>query len=225
MLAVNLDLRNKTVLLVGGGAVGCRKLTKVIRYGAFVRVVEPDPNPYLRKLAKNKFISLHNQFEPELLDGVSLAFIATSDSELNLAAAQAARGRGIWVNMADNPREGDFFLPAVVNRGPFRLTVSTGGGGPALAAIIAERLREIFGPEYGRLASLLGILRPYVLASGLEEDERRAVFNRLAESEELLRLIGRQDTAAQAGLIKTMLPPDIINDEQLMQAIMEAAAD
>lgn len=224
MLAINLDLRDKTVLLLGGGAVGRRKLAHIMRAGALVRVIEPAPDNYLLELAENKQIFLYAQYWPSLLNGVSLAFIATSDSEMNRRAAGEARVRGIWVNLAENPRDGDFFLPAVVGHGDFRLTVSTGGFSPALAAVAAERLRRDFGPEYGRLVALLAALRPLILASGLTGDERRAVFRQVAESEILLKALAAPGEAAALNLIKSLLPPALIDDGQLKAIISEAAA-
>ncbi len=223
MLAINLDLRNKTVLLVGGGSVGRRKLVKIIQAGASVRVIEPRPADYLTELAENRQISLYGGFEPHLLEGVSLAFVATDDPEFNLRMARAARERGIWVNQAVNPGESDFFLPAVVEHGDFRLAVSTGGHSPALAAVAAGRLRKNFGPEYGRLLSFLAALRPHVLASNLNGEARRALFRNLAESDPLLKLVAEGDGRALTNFIKTILPPDLM-DEGSLRALMGDAA-
>lgn len=225
MLAINLDLRNKTVLLVGGGSVGRRKLVKIIQAGALVRVIEPRPADYLTELAEKKQISLHGGFEPRLLEGVSLAFVATDDPEFNLRTARAARGLGIWVNQAVNPGEGDFFLPAVVEHGDFRLAVSTGGRSPALAAVAADRLRKNFGPEYGRLLSLLTALRPHVLASNLNGEARKALFRSLAESVPLLKLAADGDGRALTNFIKTLLPPDLMDEGRLMEIMNDVAGE
>lgn len=225
MLAVNLDLRNKTVLLAGGGAVGRRKLGEILRAGACVRVIEPGPDDFLRELAEKNEISLYAEFQPSLLAGVSLAFVATSDSAANRRIAREARRRGIWVNAAENPPDGDFFLPAMVEHGDFRLTVSTGGHSPALAARVAEQLRHSYGPEYGRFLALMARLRPLILASALPPDERRAVFRTLAESESLFKLLAtpEPDPAPLLNCLKSLAPFDFV-DAALLEGIFNDAA-
>lgn len=224
MLAINLDLRNKTVLLVGAGAVGQRKLQKIIRAGAVIRVIEPAPDACLLERAEKGAVALYSELVPPHWAGVSLALVATSNSEYNRQVAREARARGIWVNVAENPAEGDFFLPAVLERGDFCLAISTGGRSPALAAVLTERLREIFGPEYGRLLALLARLRPLVLASSLDGEGRKALFRSLAESEPLLRLMmAEPDGQALLACLSGLLPPDLAAAGQLLHIIDEAA--
>lgn len=222
MLAINLDLRNKTVLLIGCGAVGRRKLGCLLQSGASVRVLETRPDEFLEGLAEAGHIALHREWDARLLDGVALIFVATSDTEFNRRATQAARERGVWVNVAENPAEGDFFLPAVIERGDFRLTVSTGGHSPALAAAAAEKLRHSFGPEYGRLLALLAALRPALLAS-VESRERRIVFKKLAASEQLLKGVAAGDGPAIHSILKTLLPPDCVREARLWEIVNNTA--
>jgi precorrin-2 dehydrogenase/sirohydrochlorin ferrochelatase len=189
--------------------------------GAAVRVLEPAPDEYLVELAEKGRISLHAEFGPELLAGAALVFVATPDREQNGEIARAARERGIWVNSAENPGEGDFHLPATIGRGDFRLAVSTGGGGPALAAVAAERLRGLFGPEYGRLAALLAEIRPDILIRVADEAERRAIFRKLAASAELLAFLASSSPRA-ADCVKKLLPPGLLDGARLEQLTSNA---
>ncbi|MDR1045273.1 MAG: bifunctional precorrin-2 dehydrogenase/sirohydrochlorin ferrochelatase [Candidatus Adiutrix sp.] len=194
MFPINLHLAGRKVLILGAGQVGRRKLAKLLRAGALVTVVEKSPDQELTALAREGFLELSPNFRPELLEGAELMLAASSDAALNQEAAALARSRGIWVNLADCPELSDFTLPALVEQGDFLLAVSTGGGSPALAAAVAVELRQRYGPEYGLLSSLLGRLRPQIMASDLTAGQRKAVFSRLAASEEL-----RQALAAGAG--------------------------
>ncbi len=212
MFPVNLKLDGRLFLLVGAGRVGRRKLTKLLKAGARGRVVEPDPDESLRGLDG---VEILPRFEPGLLEGVSLVFAASSDRALNRLIAGEARRRGLWVNVADDPDLSDFDLPAVVDRGGFLLTVSTGGASPALAAKAAERLRQIFGPEYAPLTRLLGGLRPLVLASPLSDSARQNLFKRLLESDELLKAVAQGDQAALARLLAGRLAVLGLSDDQL----------
>ncbi len=219
MLSVNLELKGKTVFLAGAGKVGRRKLMRLLKTGAAVRVLERAPDASLLELAEEGRLSLHAEFGPELLDGVCLVFIATNDRECNRAIALAARARGIWVNSAENPADGDFHLPSEIGRGAFRLAVSTGGGSPALSAHAAENLRKIFGPEYGRLTALLAEIRPDVLARVADEGERRAIFKKLAESDELLNLLAGPPSPDITARLEKLLPPGLLTGDRLEELI------
>lgn len=212
MFPISLDLKGKTALMVGAGRVGRRKLTKIMKAGARVRLVEPHPAAEIITLAEEGRVELFAQFSPELMDGVSLVFAATDSAEYNRRLAEEARRRQLWVNVADSPELSDFTLPALVSHGLFQLTASTGGGSPALAAAVAEELRSAYGPEYGRLAALLAGLRPAILSAGLDNGARETLFKRLANSPQLRGALaaGRDQSASEilAELIKPLELPE-----------------
>ena len=195
---LDLGLEGRLVLVVGAGRVGRRKLAKVLEAGAKVLVVEPRPGAEVLALARARAVELRPGFTEDLLEGVTLVFAASAEADLNLAVAQAARARGVWVNVADAPESSDFFLPATVTRGEFQVAVGTQGASPALAARTAARLRREFGPEYAALTRWLALLRPQILKSGLSPAERRVRFRLLAESDELRAhlAVGRLKEAA-----------------------------
>lgn len=207
MFPVNISLRGRLVLMVGAGRVGRRKLEKLLRAGARMRLVEPAPDQSVLDLVSGGRLELEAVYRPELMEGVSLVFAASSEPELNRSVAAEARSRGLWVNVADAPEMSDFVLPAVVERGEFRIAVSTGGGSPALAAQAAVRLREMFGPEYGPLAGLLARLRPKILASGLPIEAREKLFKALVDSEELRGHLAKDETDKARELVKRLLKP------------------
>lgn len=207
-----MSLRGRLVLMVGAGRVGRRKLEKLLRAGAELRLAEPAPDQSLLDLAEAGQLELQPAYRLEMMDGASLVFAASSDPDLNRSVARDARSRGIWVNVADAPELSDFVLPALVERGVFKIAVSTGGGSPALAAKTAARLREMFGPEYGPLAGLLAHLRPLILASGLPIEARETLFKTLVDSEELRALLARGEMEKAEDLVKRLLKPIRLGD-------------
>jgi siroheme synthase-like protein len=102
------------------------------------------------------------------LEGAYLAFAATNVRKVNAAVAREAKERGIPVNVADSPSEGDFALPSTLRRGRLQVAVSTGGASPTLARRIRGELEEVFGPEWA------GIVEEFDRArrSGQERDEK-----------------------------------------------------
>jgi cobalt-precorrin 5A hydrolase/precorrin-3B C17-methyltransferase len=133
------NLRGALVVVVGGGAVGARKLRGLLAVGAAVRLISPAATPDLRALAGSGAITWHARaYQPGDLAGARLVFAATDQRAVNAQVADAAAALGILCNVADNPRGGDFHLPAV-HRGPGLLVaVSTAGTNPARA----KRLRD-----------------------------------------------------------------------------------
>ncbi|MDR0550246.1 MAG: hypothetical protein LBI10_12695, partial [Deltaproteobacteria bacterium] len=127
LLTVNLDFEGQKALLVGAGAVGRRKLSTLLEAGATVRVVEPNPAPWLLDLATEGLILLEKAFDPSFLDESPWVFVATNLDQSIMAIVKLAQKKGLWVSLASDPKESNFFQPAVASDEPFRLAVSTGG--------------------------------------------------------------------------------------------------
>ena len=122
-----------------------RKVGKLLRAGAEVVVVSPEVRP---ELAGMDVEIQHRPYEYGDLEGANLAFTATDSREVNATVAREAKERGIPINVADRPAEGDFAVPATLRRGGLQVAVSTGGASPTLARRIRGELEEAFGPEW-----------------------------------------------------------------------------
>ena len=105
------------------------------------------------------------------LEGAFLAFAATDRREVNAAVAWEAQERGIPVNVADEPSEGDFVLPSTLRRGQLQLAVSTGGASPTLAQRIRLELEDIFGYEWAGVVKALHRARRDGRKAGNELEE------------------------------------------------------
>ena len=105
------------------------------------------------------------------LEGAFLAFAATDRREVNAAVAWEAQERGIPVNVADEPSEGDFVLPSTLRRGQLQVAVSTGGASPTLAQRIRLELEDIFGYEWAGVVEALHRARRDGRKAGNELEE------------------------------------------------------
>jgi len=177
---VGLDLRGRSCLVVGGGAVAKRKVQGLLAAGAAVTVVAPECLP----MPAGVTVVLRG-FADEDLEGAALAVAASDDREVNAHVARVARERGTWVNVVDDPVEGTVIVPAVARRGDLQIAVSTGGASPALAARLRQHLEDEFGPEYGDLVALLGELRrewePRAARAGVPPAARRAAWHKVVD--------------------------------------------
>ncbi|MDR1546514.1 MAG: bifunctional precorrin-2 dehydrogenase/sirohydrochlorin ferrochelatase [Deltaproteobacteria bacterium] len=205
-LFVNVDFAGRPALLIGAGSVGRRKLGDLLAAGADVLVVEPDPVPETRQLAAEGRLRLASAFDETMLDSGPWIFVAVGDGPLAAKLAQLAKARNLPINVADRPELCSFMMPALAADPPFAVAVSTDGTSPALAAAVAAELRARYR-GYGAVASLLGRLRPLVLASDLPIERRRVIFKRLAGAPELACLLSEGREAELRALIEGLLAP------------------
>ena len=127
-LPLNIDIHDRIILIVGGGAVACRKLRSLLAANASVHVVAPVMNPEISALSTSGTITTRTgRYQDSDLDGVFLVVAATNDSFINEAVAMDAMQRNILVAVADAPELGTCTFPAVLRRGNLEISVATGG--------------------------------------------------------------------------------------------------
>jgi precorrin-2 dehydrogenase/sirohydrochlorin ferrochelatase len=187
---ISLLLEGRRCVVIGGGAVAERKVASLLEAGGTVRVVAPEVTEGIAQMAEAGRLEWRatEAREADIADAF-VVIAATDDRDLNARMAAVAEAAGKLVNAVDQPEDCSFFVPAAVRRGPILLTVSTGGGSPALAKRIRRELEAHFGPEYGDLAELLEQLRPEVMAAVHSQPERAEAWERILSSAvlELLR--------------------------------------
>jgi precorrin-2 dehydrogenase/sirohydrochlorin ferrochelatase len=177
---VNLDIRGRPCLVVGGGLVGARKVGILKKCGARVTVVSKAMVPALEKLAENEEIVLKQRpYRSEDVAGNFLVIGATDDESLNRKIHADAEKEHILCNIADRPQICNFTLPAIVQRGDFVLAISTAGKSPAFAKHVRRLLEAQFGPEYGELLNLMGAVRKKLLAEAHEPEAHKPLFEQL----------------------------------------------
>jgi precorrin-2 dehydrogenase/sirohydrochlorin ferrochelatase len=123
-----------------------------------------------------------------------LVVAATDDPEVNQAAWAEASQLSCLVNVVDDPEHSNFIVPAVVQYGELKISISTGGASPALARRLREKLTAAIGPEYGVLAELLAEQRPALRSRfGAGEPRLRAALQ-MVDSDvlEIIRTQGIQ---------------------------------
>ncbi len=173
---IHLNLRGRRCLLVGGGAVAARKAAGLVAAGAEIVLVSPAAAPALEAMAQAGEVEWRREvYGTGHLDGVFLVMACTDDRAVNAAVTREASARNLLVLCADDPSAGSFVSPATVRRGDLLLTVSTGGAGPTLAAVLRERLEAEFGPEWAEMAEVIGAMRETVKTNPGEAARKAAV--------------------------------------------------
>jgi len=212
------NIEGKACLVVGGGAVGERKVQDLLAAGAKVVVVSREVTPLLRDQAARGLITLRQEeFQPELLQGMVLVIAATDDQRTNEAVSAAAQARGLPVNVVDQPALCSFVVPATIRRGDLVVAIGTGGNSPALAKKLRRELEDRFGPEYGPYLELLGLIRAAVLAQRRDHPGNPSLFSGIVASP-LLEYLRQGQTAPLvdllAQLLASVLPPQRLQELQ-----------
>ncbi len=158
-----LNVKDRPCLVAGGGQVGARKAKTLGSAGAWVTVVSPEFCDHLAEMPGIR--KIQRCFDPKDLDQIFLVFAATGDTAVNRQIQNLARKARVLCNSADAPDQGDFILPAVMNRGDLICAVSTCGASPALARKIRMDLDQAYGPEYATFLVLMKAVREKLLGS------------------------------------------------------------
>uniref|UniRef100_Q02A89 precorrin-2 dehydrogenase n=1 Tax=Solibacter usitatus (strain Ellin6076) TaxID=234267 RepID=Q02A89_SOLUE len=137
---VFLDLKDRPVLVVGAGKVALRKTRGLLESGARVTVVAPEWEAEFEELPLRL---IRRRFRASDLTNIFLVFAATDDRLTNHRIGIAAKGKGLFANIADSAEECGFVVPARVNRGEVQIAISTGGDNPRLSAELRRKLDEI----------------------------------------------------------------------------------
>src|SRR3569833_1768887 len=178
-LPVFLQLRDRPVLEVGGGRVAARKVELLRRTGARITVVAPQIAGELRELAtKCELQYVNTLFSAEHVNGTGAVAAATGGPEVFAAVSAAARAQNIPVNAVDDPAASTFFFPAIVDRSPILIAISSGGQAPVLARRIREQMEAFLPARLGALARFMGERRKAVKRA-LRTAARRSFWERI----------------------------------------------
>ena len=194
------DLAHRAVLVVGGGVVAERKIAALLDAQAQITVHAIELTPQLQAWAdEGRIILRSGPFDDTWLDTVWLVIAATSDNALNKRVAALAESRRIFVNVVDDSALCSFHVPAVIDRAPLTIAISSGGDAPMLARLLRERLETLLDHSLGALASLAAKLRKRIRLRYPDLAGRRSFYEDLFTGP-VARLLrqGQPDRALEA---------------------------
>jgi len=173
-------LNNTPCLVIGGGAVASRKIALLLDAGANVTVIAIKLCDGLQHLAgQQKITHLTKPFEVGDITGFQLIIAATDDKQVNLAVSQAAKANNIPVNVVDQPALCSFIFPAIIDRSPMTIAVSSGGAAPVLARFIRAKLETLLPHALGKLSQLAAKYRQPVKDHFTNSKQRRIFWEKV----------------------------------------------
>ncbi len=179
--AISLRLEDRPVLVVGGGPLALEKVRLLAGRGANLTVVARRTGDEIAALAAEGTLTLiQRDFAAADARGQVLAVVATAGAD-DAAIAAEARAAGALVNVPDNIDLSDFYLPAIVERGPVTVAISTDGASPALARRIRTQIEALLPARLGDLAELAANFRDTAKALITDPVARRRFWERLID--------------------------------------------
>ncbi len=169
-----IDLKDRTVLVVGGGEESLRKVRLLARTDARIRVIAESLHPELSSNPRIEWVA--RRFEPSLLDGATL--VVSADVNLHDLVCEAARSRRIPVNAVDRPALSSFIIPSIVDRAPVVVAIGTEGSSPMLGQGLRARIDAMLPQALGKLAEAAGALRGRVAEAIPAGNRRRSFWKR-----------------------------------------------
>ena len=173
LFPVFLNLRDRPVVLVGGGAVAYAKLGELVRAGAHVTVVSPEIRPEIASY--DGLIIVQREFVPRDLDGAWFV-VAAASPDVNRRVATAAEERHVFVNAVDDAAGASAYAGGVFRRGGVTIAVSTEGRAPALAGLLREGLEALVPEDVEAWVLAARRLRHEQRAAGVPMGERRPLL-------------------------------------------------
>jgi len=183
---IYLDLTNKRVVVIGAGPVAARKVNSLQEAGARVIVIAKKADPVFEKSCKlpNVEVVISAYLKDYLAEAV-LAIAATNDLKLNRRIYKDCQELEVLCNVVDQPDLCDFFVPAVVKRGPLQIAIGTDGNCPAYAGHLRKKLEDQFTEDHGRFVVELEAVRKHIIKEVADPAERKAILGRLAGDKSL----------------------------------------
>jgi len=194
-------LEGRKVLIVGGGEVALRKADLLSRAGACITILAPDISHELQALLtddKHQFI--YENYNKRYMLGARVIIAATDDEKLNHEIHADATELNIPVNVVDTPPLCDFIFPAIIDRNPIVIGISSNGKAPVLARLLRARLETLIPQGYGKLAKLAGDFRNEVKAKIPTLTGRRQFWERAFEGQVSQLMFAGNETEATAQL-------------------------
>lgn len=199
------DLNNRHVLVVGGGDVAARKTAMLLKAGATVTVGAPVLAPELREwVQQGRIVYKPGAYQSDWIDGAWLVIAATRSRPLNARIAADGHARQRLVNVVDDPALSSFQVPALIDRSPLLVAISSHGAAPMLARRLRERIESLLDPALGSLLQLAQRYRTHIRTRHADLTQRRRFYDWLHDGPVHALLRAAQPLRAERQLVAAL---------------------
>ena len=206
VLPIALKLRGQRCLLVGGGQIARRKARLLLSAGAVLDVLSPEILPDLQQDVQASGGLYRSESYPCALDlrQYRLVIAATDNAIVNAQVFDDCEALNVLANSVDDPPHCRFIVPAIIDRSPLLVSITSNGNAPVLARQLRTKIESLVPAQYGELAKFSGDWRPQVKALIAEPDTRRIFWENLYASQIGEKILSGQRAAADALMPQAM---------------------
>ena len=209
------DLDGRPVLIVGGGDVAARKVTLLLKAKADILVVAHTLSDEMQAHAtRSELRWIAHDFSPELIDDVFLVIAATNDHALNQTVKEAADARHRLVNVVDAPQHCSFIVPAIIDRDPITIAISSAGKAPVLLRTLRERLESLLPMHLGPMAEIASRWRDRVKQRFSRMSDRRRFWEKAFKGDFASAVAQGEEAHAESLLEHALSSPAAIEEPQ-----------
>ena len=206
-----VELQGRRCLVIGGGPEAQRKVEGLLAAEGNVTVISPTLTDDLRALlAEGKLTWEERDYREGDVEGYEVVMVATDDGAVNADVAAEGKRRRVWVNAADDTKNCDFILPAVIRRGKIVVAASTSGTSPALARRLREELEAYLTDDMPALADLLAEVREELRARKIAPDAE--LWQEAIDEELRVLLAQRKHRQAKARLLEALGAGELVGE-------------
>jgi len=208
-LPIFFDIKHRDCLVVGGGEIAARKIVLLLQAKANITVVAPSLDDTLKHQCDQRIVShCQKNFQPEDIVGFVLVIAATNNPAVNQLVSESAKKLNIPVNVVDNPELCTFIMPAIVDRSPILIALSSSGKSPVLIRLLRARLETLIPAAYGRLAEYAGQFREKVKQHFSHANKRRIFWEDMLQGAFAEKVLAGKELEAKDYLENALLQED-----------------
>ena len=202
---VFLDGSKINPMVIGGGDVAARKIELLLKTTTRITVLSEQFSESVERLIiSNQLTKLSQSYQPGLLEGKNLVIAATDNSDVNAAIYQEANTLGILINVVDQPQLCTYITPAIIDRSPMIIALSSSGSAPILVRMLREQIEKVLPNAYGRLAEFSLKFRDHVKARVKGLRNRRTFWEQTLKGQIGQDILNGQTARAEQQLIASL---------------------
>ena len=209
---IYLDAKHINAMIIGGGEVAARKIDLLLKSTTNITIMSETLNSSVERLVNlHQLTWLKHNYQPGHLNNFNIVIAATDSTEVNSAVATESKSLKLLTNVVDQPELCTYITPAIIDRSPIIISMSSSGSAPILLRMLREQIEKTLPNGYGKLADFSFKFRDHVKARVKSMRDRRTFWERTLRGKIGQAILDGQTTTAEQQLIaslqeKTSLP-------------------
>jgi len=195
-------------LIIGGGDVAARKIELLLKTTTKITIMAQECSNQVEYLINtHQLTKLAHNYKAGLIQTYNLVIAATDNSEVNQAIADEAKHHNILVNVVDEPDLCSYITPAIIDRSPMIIALSSSGYAPVLLRMLREQIEKTLPNSYGKLAEFSYKFRDHVKARIKGVPNRRKFWETVLRGRIGQSVLSGEQVIAEQELIASLSEP------------------